>query len=606
MQLDFSFRRTNTSPRLDALGCGNKTLLAWFYCGVIKNARDQFQPFAKVAFKIQFSDKSYSDKFVYRKIPIEHLGQLRVGSLCKNNRIIARAQFEEREFGVLHDQGGFWFDSFYSTAKKGFSPPYPQHIYPLQFPKDKNWMVCFKLNNGGKLTIPSLEYFTRCYGRSGKLRRYLTTLKWGEHGCLPSAFFNTIDQPEEPSKWKINLKKGFYNGDAVFLAHLKYDKYTQRVTKLISNEIETEFNNDGREIPIFPRIGPWHRGSAELLVRGIPFNNGKSFLGLQITGLSEPQGEDIERSRDNRNNAANPAGPEAAGDAWSGAPVRRPNPRPEIMDLTAYDPPDQGSVMFELEDPKVKILGQRRKVTSYQDEQAKYKGGKAGETGGNSTLSSGDPHGNSKGIDQASIHALEVVQPEMESEGALRDIWNAAQRLKTMYREVTRVEWYTLSKGFSENSEPQLIALRPYERDDFINGFPIPTKTRNWLYLDPDTKEKVRGLLVIRLMIKEKDIYIVEAQRRIKTTISNGLATIKEEPLRGMVFTLKSQDQLKKWVKFIRSEIRRVEGVVVNLTHHCPGEADVFKHTPAANEAVACWAALLNALKKAGIVFSEQ
>ncbi len=600
--LDCVFRRINATPRIDALKCGDKTLLVWWYCGILKNKNDQHQPLAKIAVRAQVSDNEFSDTVEYRDVAVEHLGQLRIGSVCKNNRVISRAEFKEQEFNVLHERGAFWFTSFHSAAHKRFSPPYPQSIHPLQFNRDKNWMIGFKLSAGGVLLIPTLEYFTRNYGRSGKLRRYLTTHQWGVPDGIPSAFFDPVDQPEEPGKWKVNLKKGFYNGDTIFLAHLKYDAYTQKIVKLIYSEIEVQYQ-DGRQIPAFPKIGPWFLGAAKLLVRGIPFNGGKSFLGLQIIGLSEPGGTEIERLRENRSNAANPAGPEAEGSAWTGIPVRRPNQRPEIIDLTAHESPDHGSATLELEDSEIIILGTRRQVKSLRDDQAKDKAGASGESGDGDTFSSGDPCGSGKGIDQASIHTPEITQPEMESEGALRDIWNAALHLKKTYKDVTRVEWYTSSKGFHENDEPQLMALSHYADDDTFQGAPIPTSTRRWPFLDPDKLSKMRGLLVIRIRINSKNIYIIEIQRRVKKVLeANGRAKEKEEALRGLVFTLDSQDGFIKWIQTVRSHVRRVEGRVHKLTTFCPGEADVFKHTAASSDGIPCWAALHNALRKVGVV----
>lgn len=598
IRLDCVFRRTNVTPQIDALECGGKTLLVWWYCGVLKNRNDQHQPFAKIAVRTQISNNAFSDTVEYRNVAVEHLGQLRIGSLCKNNRVISRAEFKEQEFNVLHERGFFWFTSFYSAAQKKYSLPYPQPIYPLQFNRDKNWMVGFKLRTGGNLLIPTLEYFTRSFGRSGKLRRYLTTHRWEE---LSGALFDPVNEPEEQDKWKVNLKKGFYNGDTVFLAHLKYDPYTQKVVKFIYSQIEVQYK-EGRQIPAFPKIGPWFLGDAKLLVRGIPFDDGKSFLGLQIIGLSEPGGGEIERLRDNRNNAANPAGPEAGGNAWSGMPVKRPNQRPEIIDLTAQEAPDQGSANFELEDPGIVILGTRRRVKSLRDDYAKDKAGARGQSGESDTFSSGDPYGSGKGVDQASIHTPEIKQPEMESEGALRDIWNAALHLKKEYKEVTKVEWYTLNKGFHEDGEPQLIALEPYKDDDTFEGVPIPTRIRKWPFLDPDKLNNLRGLLVIHIRVANKSIYIIEVQRRVKKKMveKNGRLKEEEESFRGLVFALESHDSLIEWILTVRSSVRRVEGVVHKLTRYCPGEVDVFKHTAASNDEIPCWAALHNALKKVG------
>lgn len=91
--MDFSFRRTNTSPRFEELDCGKKALLTWSTCGVLKNTGDQLQHFTIAAFtKINFPNKYYSDKFADLKIPIECLVQIRIQSLFKGNRTIAKVQ----------------------------------------------------------------------------------------------------------------------------------------------------------------------------------------------------------------------------------------------------------------------------------------------------------------------------------------------------------------------------------------------------------------------------------------------------------------------------------------------------------------------------------
>ena len=140
MQLGIKFRDVVASPRLKALNCEYKSLLTWFYCGIKKITRDQFQPLANVAFRYQLDDGSFSDNIVHHDISIEHLGQLSIGSFCKNNRVTAWAQFEEREFEVLHYRKWFWFESFHSTEGTIFDPPYPMSLYPrLILKTDTGW-----------------------------------------------------------------------------------------------------------------------------------------------------------------------------------------------------------------------------------------------------------------------------------------------------------------------------------------------------------------------------------------------------------------------------------------------------------------------------------
>lgn len=598
IHLDYDFQPVKISNTIDNLQCGEQTLLVWWYCGIKKNPKERSQPHVLVAFRTQIARKTFSDNIFFRSIPIALLGQLSIGSLCRNNRVIARAHFQIKRFPLRHEQGHWWFTSFENATKNSRPPPFPQQIYPLKYAHDKNWLIEFKLPQSRTLLIPCLEYFARCYGRSGELRRILTTYKWdGPDSCL-DRFFAPLGEPETLDVWKINIRANLHRGDSVFLAHVKYDSYTRLAAKKINSVIETEHSND-KNHPVFLRIGPWFTGKAELLVSGISFNNKKSFLGLQIHGVSEPVGEDIERTRESGNDALHFTGQDALGNAWAGAPARKTRHRPEIVNLTEYDVPDKGSSTLELHDPALQILGERRKVHTIRDKKTISPG--SSSTIGSDTydFSTSEPHGNGKGVGQASVN----TKVELESEGALRDIWNALLYLKKNYaNDVSSVEWYSPSKGYVESEEPELVALEAFTEDEILNDETITTPIMKWPFIDKDTLSQLRGLLVARVNIKGKKIHIIEIQRRLcKYKDDSGRISEKEESLCGLVFMLDNQAEFNQWLNFVKSNVRQLEGVVKYLAPSCPGKASAFKHSTANGEYVPCWAALKNALSKMDI-----
>ncbi len=601
IRFDYPFREINTKAEIIQLNCRGNTLLAWWYCGIYKNARDQSQPLVLVAFRIQISDKIFSDEFVYRYISIALLGQIRIGSLCRDNRVVAHATYETREFDLLYEKGNWWFTSFDKTTNLNRQPPFPLDIYPLTHPRDNNWLLEFKLQSSSSLIVPCLEYFNRCYGQSAELRRILMTYQWnGKGGCL-DRFFAPLGEAEDASGvWKVKLREGLYNGDATFLAHVKYDGYSQRAAKFIHSHIEKQYSGN-TTTAAFAKIGPWYAGSARLRVGGISFNDGKSFLGLQILGGTEPAGMNIVMTREYKENTLNPTGQEGGSNTEHGAPLTRLNQRAESLSLTAFSEPDNGGYSIELDDPEFVILGPRRVVYTRRDLKVKNSDRLTtlGGDDGIDAYSAGDPHGNGKGVGLASLKTKIVL----ESEGVLRDMWNAMLHLKKQHPiSVRSVEWYSLSQGFTQSVTPELVALKPFGLDDTFNGKPIPTDIKNWLYMNTNTRDEPRGLLIARINIEGKYVYIIEIQRRPrKRKNASGKTIDTEESFKGLVFTLNHQSDYYSWLKIVLSQVRYMKGVVHMLTKSCPGKADSFKHVPSSTDEVPCWSALKNSIHKTGV-----
>jgi len=590
--LKHKIRRVNSVIRLkESLGVGDETVIAWWYSGFYKNRSDLTQPHVLVTFR-KFSDGMLSDDVIQKRLPLVALGQIRIGSIWQDDRCRSEASLPTERFSVNFAPGKWRFTSFGDAQRRHGLPPYPMDEHRLLLDNDRNSLIEFALPNGGKLIVPSIEFFSRCFGRSGELKRVLATYPWdGQGDTATSRLYAPLDTPEEPGRWQVRLRRRLHNGDVVFLAHAKYDPYTQFVAKGINAKLEASYDPKAKH-PAFVDIGPWYEGPAELKVEGIPFDNGKSFLALRVLGMSDPKGGLVLRARENSRDAENPA-PEGSPEAWAGAPERQLPKYPDIIDLTGDFAPDHEAGAIEIQDPVFEVLGEVRQVINVKPEQAKTKAGAGGKNSDVSTASGGEAHGSGKGIGYASIYA----RPVFESNGTLRDMWDAMVHLQATRPEVVQgLSWFTFADGFSTSPIPSLIALEPFEDEDLATAV-----ARRFPFMDP-TIPSLRGVLVARLNVPGGPAYIVEIMRRPKkVSTEDGKVKDAEEPFQGLVFRLTNENQLIPWLRQLLAQIRHENGVFKRLTGACPGVAESFSHRPSSKlgpDRLPCESIVLGALAK--------
>ncbi|MBC3877394.1 hypothetical protein H8K38_06215 [Undibacterium sp. FT79W] len=579
IQFKQKFKRVNKAIRLkESLLAGNDTLIAWWYSGFYKNRMDSSQPHVLVIFR-RLVAGIVSDEVIPRRIPLTALGQVRIGSVWKGDVCQAETQWTKDRFQVDFTAGAWRFTSLEHARRMRQAPPFEPETFKLQYENDQNWLIEFDLANGGKLLIPCVEFFSRCYGRSGEVKRILATYRWqGQADSVMERLYAPLDTPDEPGKWQVRLRKRLVKGDVVFLAHTKYDPYTQREAKGIYAQIEA-MHDPQQKYPAFIKVAPWFEGPAELSVAGIPFDNGKSFLALQVVGMSDPQGLLILRSRENSRDAEKPA-PEGSPEAWAGVPDRVLVKYPDIVDLTGDLEPDHEAGAMEIQDPDFEILGESRAVIDVRAEQATTVAGPKSDTPMPSTVSGGETHSSGKGVGYASIHA----RPVFESHGMVRDMWEAMLRLQTTRPDLIQaLSWFTFKDGFSSDPTPGMIALEPFDEDADATA-----TARRFPYLDP-TIPSLRGVLVARLTQSDGPTYIMEIMRRPKKiTADDGELKDAEESFQGLIFRLTHENQLIPWLREILSRIRHENGVFKRLTGSCPGIADSFSHRLSSNLASDC------------------
>ncbi|HBP5362306.1 MULTISPECIES: hypothetical protein [Pseudomonas aeruginosa group] len=592
IRLDRPIRRVSRVIRLKSnLGKNDTDMMAWWYCGIYKNPAADSQPHALVAFR-EIGMNGLGDEVILRRIPLTTLGQVRIGSIWKDQKCHSEAVFEVAKFDVMISNNTWRVVSFNDALQHSNAPPYPFEIHPLQFERDKNWMIEFDLQSGGKLLIPCLEFFARCYGRSAELKRVLATYPWnGPEDIHNSRLYAPLDDPEEPGRWKVKLRRRMTNGDIVFLAHAKYHRYTESAAKSIYAQIETQHDPMGR-IPAFIKVAPWFQGPTQLKVSGISFDNGRSFLALQVIGCSNPQGVAILRDREN-SNLVNEAADPGASEAWAGTPERRLAKPPEIVDLTSDEEPDHSTGPIEVQDPDFEELGEPRLIIDRRRQKAASTAGPKRPGAGAEQYSSGEPSGDGKGVGYASIHA----KPVLESQGTLRDVWNAMLFLQKRHPEkIRKVQWFTWDTGFTGDPEPKLIGLTEFDKDEDIE-----TGIRNWLYADPAI-EAVRGILVARLMLEDRWVCILEIQRRPRMKKDkDGERKPAEESFKGLVCIPPNMGQFKDWLTNTLSSIRYVKGIVQRLEGEHIENCAAFSHSRTKDEQVAGEAAVLNALEKVNV-----
>lgn len=585
----------NGNARIDSPLLNNdKEWMAWWYVGLVKNKKAESQPNVLVGFR-ELINGAVSGKVAYANIQVTMLGQVRIGSVWKRGVCIKQVDFETRVFNVNFTQNSWQLNSFKAANTNRKDLPFDQSIYPLEYQNnDKTSLLEFPIKTGGKLVIPGIEFFARCYGCSSELKRVLVTYPWQGQESHESRLYATLDEDEidDGSVWKVKLKQRLYNGDVVFLAHAKYDLYTEKVAKEIYSQIEIKYEPSRPNSPIPIEVAPWFQGPAQLKVKGIWFNNNKSFLALNVMGGSEPGGILIERDRTNTNKTNVPADAANAGKAWNGAPVKITT-SPQIIDLTGNAEPDHGAATIEIQDVDYEILGITREIKDVVRDKAKSSRGVLTNGSEATSFATGNPHGTGKGIGYASIHAKAV----MESEGMLMDMWTAMLYFKDKYpHQITSVEWFTFEDGYKTGELPKLIGLHPFDGDtDKLSGQVI-----RWPYASSDLKIP-RGILVARMNFSGKFVHIIEIQRRRKAVEDDEGNITDRENFMGLIFIANSQADVVANVEYFMDAVRKVKGVVKNVLGKILGTKDIFQHSSSKEQEVVCEAAVVNALGKVGI-----
>jgi hypothetical protein len=144
-----------------------------------------------------------------QSVPLALLGNLPIGSIWENNVCNEVVKFQKKTFNINNSPLGWEYVNFDNNI------PYNAEIYPLSYNNNdkKNWLISFNLANGGKLFVPCLEYYIRCYGASSEIKRTLLTYPWDNDGfygqgkgdSLQKRIFSKLRDPILYDKKQVNL-----------------------------------------------------------------------------------------------------------------------------------------------------------------------------------------------------------------------------------------------------------------------------------------------------------------------------------------------------------------------------------------------------------------
>lgn len=559
--------------------------VVWWYCGITKNNRDNSQPLVLVGFRKLIGNNEFSNSMVFESVSLVLLSQLNIGTVWKNGVCVGKLVFKTRLF-ELDFKKEYWKYENFHQKKDG---PFPMQIYPLKYERDVNWLVSFNLEEG-KLVIPCLEFFTSSYGTSAEFRRCIGTYPWED--LVRERLYASYSVTETPGEWTVAIGKKLVDADAIPLAHLKYDPYTRKAVKSIYPQLETQFSH--LESLAFIRVGPWHQKRVQLRVQGIEFDEGRSFLGLRITGLSHPESPKINLIKERSSKEEGDVNEDESIDIGQ----KKLADFSDLAPATSFLAPDRDVASLIINDSDFEVLGSYNPIvkhyTSKSSDAISVNSVPTSDIVG--TVSGGDAYGTEKEIGGLGIHKKNT--PTLESYGILRDMWNAALFFKNHYpHRISSVTWYSPETGFSHEIEPTLIAFEPYG----VKDAPKDKTTRNWPYIDPHTS-LLRGVLVVRIVIDGQQIYILEIQRRSQNRKNQqGSVVDSEEAFQGLVFQLNNQVGLDHWLAGVIIETRTVKGVLKKLIDYCPGKAACFRHNASSSDKVPCESAVRNALRKMGV-----
>lgn len=567
-RIDFSYPRSDLQHPDSRIQRLKGDYLVWWYGPVRKSPRARSIPLVTVNFRRLNGDVLGSD--LYADVPLSSLHHYRIGTIWSEGKCISDTELTEEEFSVNFFPNGWALTSkaqLYSEARLNI---FPDEDYPLRWGKrDQCKLIEFSIPNGKQLLIPCLEFFIRAYARNMEVCRALATLKWSD---VMNVLFDVPIRSEH--QWLVRPSRRMRDYDAIFLAHLLYDDHTEKCVRRINSQFISRSPKDN----IFLEAEPWFSGKVKLRCRGRWLNQGKTFLCLDLSGMSRPKGPRFEWQRPDFDSSE---GEDGAGRRILPRPVRTAAAEEFLAEISSYEP-DHHSEIVIVKAPPFTILGEERKFDKTRRVIEADRSPVGPHPSSAENYSSGEGTGAGKNIGKLESHS----DAELESKGFLRDIWNAFNSIKADNHErVSRVDWYTPSHGFNCKTEPKLIPLSLTEENT------IPNPVRMWTYIDRATLRR-RGIMTIRIKIDGQNYFCFEIQREEpqeeKKPPSYAGALIKSD--------MNTKEELDELIKEICLRVCYAKGRFKHMRSTFPAQTKIFKHTQK-DQSVLYKKRLINAFK---------
>lgn len=543
--------------------------LVWWYGPIRQNTRPRSIPLAKVHFRQLFNDKPGPRTSAI--VPLSSLPHYQKGTIWRNGKCISDTNLASttRVFDVDFGKAGWSVTSRAELIKQGNGHIFSHHEYPLQYQHDLTRLLRFKQDDGKSLLIPCTEYFIRAYARNMEVCRALATLRWSD---VKSVLFD--DTRRDEHRWIVKPSVKMRGYDAVFLAHLLYDDYADEQIR----RVNAQFISRDPTAQIFMEATPWFTGKGQLECRGRWLNDGNTFLCLNLSRSTQPDGEEIEWQTKKFDSSEGKEG----GRLVLPRPVRTAE-ADEFLNENSHTVPDSHSEIIVVKPPPFGVIGSKRSIKKTKDVIKTDRGRLGPHPSEAGSHSSGDGSGTGKNVGKLE-HAPEA---ELETQGFLYDIWNAFRSIMEDNPDrVTKVNWYTPPK-FQNQGPPRAIRLQPT-----VDWEPDDKSAPSWVYLDKKTGE-CRGLMVLRIEVDGQNYFCFEIQ------------PIKPEKpeYRGVLMKshVTSMAEFEDFVQKVCSQIRYEVGRFKRMESFFPSDTKIFKHHQK-DAKVFYRSRLINAFKDIGVV----
>jgi len=347
------------------------------------------------------------------------------------------------------------------------------------------------------------------------------------------------------------------DADAVFLAHLLYDKYTNFQARFINAQL---LSSDPNQL-VLVKVAPWFQGLAEIEGRGYWINDEKTFLCLDLCGCSVPRGEAIELQRlkfDTDN------GVDGSGRTVMPRPIRSTLADEFVAAADDIDPDHHSETLLVSTTP-FKELGLSRRVNKTRRTIQANTGRRGPTPTKSSTHSTGEGIGSGKDVAKLEF----IADAVLESQGFLRDIWRALNHIAISNADcVTALRWYTPAEGLHSSDAPKIIKLPPLDDESTSD-----TDAKSWCFLDKKTGE-TRGIFVFCVTINKCNYFGIEVQHKEDSTSKN------PESYAGVIFKshVNSVSELESFIEHICLEIRYKTGRFKKIFRLFPEDTNFIYH----------------------------
>ncbi len=565
----------------EAISHINGTAVVWWYERAYRNDHAQSIPVVDIVFR--FLDKFDQLSGITKvKIGMGRLGSFRLGTLWKNGRCVAETNFgDDQEFTVDFTRDAWTYLSLkgnhdYPFFKKGYELPHSNS------PEVLSELLNFPLPGGKNLLIPCMEFLYRCYGSTSDMARILATYSWPE---VQEKLYASLEH--DAKTWLVQPKRHIPEADALFLASVQYDPYAERAARNIHSQLDNAhgLGMAGRSL----KVSPWFQGLARVKGRGCWINGGKTFLCLEVTGLSQPQQNAYELRLETRGHLDITAETPAVNLHKHIENILRPDDR---LPVTDEEEPGYGASRWSKQDPCFEILGPKcaHKKIYVQRNYSEIKNVQVPE-GSATRASTGDPNGPRNDACHIVHHATRV-----EGDGGiLQAIWNELRTLKTQIQAFSSLAWYCSAKmDFVETP-----VFRLHKLPSFREGFTVPDAARTWLFYR-ENPTKIRGILIVRLVIHQRTFYLFENQRKKKL---RGNA-YHEEKVSGLLMNIDDPQKARETISMICDRIRYAKGRFGRLKN-LEAPHKVFRHYAKKNTFAAALT-VQKSFESLGIDFSKE